>query len=93
VKAPTLHLNGSAADNLIDDLANTTAALREALRKMEFAAPNARDYYPQGDGAFRAAMVEHVARVERVRAVLTEYESIFESVADQRDARDARRGR
>jgi len=79
---PTIHTNGSSRDALLDQVCEAGNALREALRKIVNAAPNARDYYPQGDEAFRKAVAEHDARVTRVRAVLDEYVQLSEAIAD-----------
>lgn len=67
--APTIHLNGTDAMSLYNDYDAAAQAVREALRKLTQAAPNARDYYPQGDRAFQAAVVEHEKRWEKLESV------------------------
>lgn len=84
---PTIHLNGTSAEALFASYADATNALREALRFLDEAAPNARDYYPQGDAAYRAAVTEHVSRVERLRDVLQELYELAEHVGDEMEAR------
>lgn len=59
---PTVHLNGTSGDDLFRQVCEAGSALRRALAAMSEAAPNARDYYPQGDLAFRAAVREHDER-------------------------------
>lgn len=52
---PTIHLNGTGALTLQTDalaIARAAEALEKAMQDAEF---NARDYYPQGPGAFEAA--------------------------------------
>lgn len=72
MKTPTVHLNGSSRDALIDGYVEASYALAVAITKLEDAAPNAHDYYPQGDGAFAAARDEHRARVQKLHDVLVE---------------------
>ncbi len=83
---PTIHLNGTGADALVDQLADATTALLDAERVLHAAAPNARDYYPQGPDAFRLATQEHVSRLERLRSVRLELVTICEAIADGRPA-------
>ena len=79
---PTIHLNGTAKQDLLEEryeAIRACAALREALAK---AAPNARDYYPQGPHAHRLASVVWGARlgeVGKLEKLLTdEVEEIIE---------------
>lgn len=84
---PSIHLNGTSGDELLAQATDAGAALRRAIDAMQAAAPNARDYYPQGDAAFEVARKEHLSRLERVSSVLVEYEQLAEAIADARDAR------
>lgn len=84
--APLLHLNGSSAKTLLDGYRAAHTALYDALVAMRESAPNARDYYPQGDDAFNQARREHDARVATVNNVLAQYEMIIENVDEQADA-------
>lgn len=81
---PTIHTNGTSRDDLVDQQTTAGSALRRALECMQAAAPNGRDFYPQGDGALKLAQAEHGARIERVRSVLREVEQIAEAIADGR---------
>lgn len=93
LSAPSIHLNGSSADALIEQLTGAGRALRDALRALDDAAPNARDYYLQGDGdEFGKAMREHLSRVERVRSVMEEITSIDEHVMEACEERARFRG-
>jgi len=74
-------LNGTSQEHLLDQVTAAATALRAALEKMQDAAPNARDYYPQGDGAYQQAEAEHRSRVRRVQEVLAEYERLAETLA------------
>ncbi len=78
---PTIHLNGTAAQSLLDgycDAANATLAALEAVART---APNARDY-PQGPEVYCVARAEHDSRLARLRAVLAELNELAEAVCE-----------
>jgi hypothetical protein len=52
---PTIHINGTSRDALIDAAIDARAAVREAKEALRGVAPNGRDYYPQGADAIRQA--------------------------------------
>lgn len=79
---PTLHLNGSSRTALRDALLSANNRLRGAIEALHGCAPNARDYYPQGDSAFPGAAVEHRARLERLTAVRAELVELIEHVTE-----------
>lgn len=85
--APLIHLNGSSAVNLLVGYGDASAALRKALDTLYACAPNARDYYPQGDTAYRQAAAEHEKRIRAVDSVLGEIEMIVENINEQVEAR------
>lgn len=82
LSVPTIHLNGTSADVLADQLMAAVTAIRDALRKLDDAAPHARDYYLRGNGAFTKEMQEHLSRVERIQSVNRELSKILEVVSD-----------
>ena len=84
---PTVHLNGTSAENLTRQLIEARRALRNALQAVDETAPNGRDYYPQGEGAIGVATREHLSRLERIQAVLGELNEMLEGVQEQADAR------
>lgn len=79
---PTIHLNGTGRQALIDELAEAGSALRLAMAAHDAACPNGRDYYPQGPDAFTAAVREHDSRGARLRSVYTEIEALILAVDD-----------
>lgn len=79
---PTIHLNGTSRDALYEQMVEVGSALVKALDALREAAPNARDYYPQGPDAFEQARREHESRVERVNAVQAEVEDLLNHIAE-----------
>lgn len=80
---PTIHLNGTSANALLDQYTTAGDAVRLALEALGNAAPNGRDYYPQGPAAFEQARKEHDARTAKLREVLVDLGELAEHVADQ----------
>ena len=92
MRLPTINMNGSGGLELIEQYGHARTALIAALRALEAASPNGRDY-PQGFDAVREATDEARERHARVRASLVEIEMIFRSLHEQMAARAARRAR
>lgn len=84
---PTVHLNGTGVDALFNEAVEAGEALRTAAEAVARAAPNARDYYPQGPGAFDEAQREHEARLAALARLAADYEAIAEHLAAERDRR------
>jgi ABC-type transporter Mla subunit MlaD len=85
IAAPLVHMNGTSGKDLLQQVTDAGRALGKAQRALDEAAPNARDYYPRGDAAFREAVAQHQDRAERLRSVHKELEQIAEAIADQMD--------
>lgn len=72
---PTIHLNGTSKQMLLDGYLAALRALKdaqEALSKIEF---NARDYYVQGPDAWPAArdeMADQFGKLNEVEGYLTD---------------------
>lgn len=82
MQAPLIHLNGSGAKSLLDGYCAAWEAVHEAIRALTEAGPNKRDYYPLGDAAWRAALAEHLSRLERLQTVYDELAALAAIVAD-----------
>ena len=80
---PTIHLNGTSKKVLLEQVSTAHNCLRDAMERLVLAAPNGRDYYPQGDGAIIQAMREHEGRMSRLAEVLDELEEMCLGVEDQ----------
>ena len=75
---PTVHLNGTSRDALLEQLLEAAHAIHEAGRKLAAAYPNARDYYVQPGAAIAVAMRQHETRMNKLREVAGELETIAE---------------
>jgi len=73
---PAIHLNGTPAADLIRQTTDAMVALDLAIEAMVRAAPNGRDYYPQGADAVQQAQDEHRARIAAVAGVRDYYEDV-----------------
>ena len=56
--------------------------LGAALVTMADAAPNQRDYYPQGDDAWREVLLGHERRLKAVMAVRDELLAMFDAIQE-----------
>lgn len=79
---PTVHLNGTSSTALLDENLEALEAVNAAVRALERASPNARDYYPQGPNAFRAVQAEHQERIDKLQAVAVDLSRIVDALAN-----------
>lgn len=77
---PMVHMNGTSRGELQRQLHDAHAAITKALNALKGAAPNARDYYPKGDDAYKTARDQHIDRLTRLETVQTELLWIFEQI-------------
>ena len=80
MERPTVHLNGTSREALSLAYEGAAEALRLALVALGEVAPNARDYYPAGPGAYGRALREHASRVDRLKSVRDELVSLWEGL-------------
>ena len=88
---PTIHLNGTSAEALQEGYCTVADALYLALKELIDNGPNARDYYPQGDEAYREAAKEHEARIRKVQEIRAEILQLQVAILDQEAIRLAYR--
>ncbi len=81
MQIPTIHLNGTSRERLLEALSDANNALLAAEEAVARTAPNARDYHPQGPEAFRAAAQEHFARMQKIEEVRRELAIIAEAIS------------
>ena len=78
---PTVHLNGTAGADLQDRVTDAMLALHTAIKALQAAGPNGRDYYVQRDvTAFAQAQQQHEDRLARLESVQVELVEISESI-------------
>lgn len=77
---PTVHLNGTHPDELLNGFVEAYRALGEAGDALAKAGPNGRDYYPQGHEAVTAAMEEHRVRLFTLQHIREEMLTLAEHV-------------
>ena len=73
---PTIHMNGTAGMDLYALYVAAHEKLTQAIVAMTDAGPHARDYYPQGDDAFRVAAREHTERLKSLVILRNEMETL-----------------
>jgi len=78
---PTVHINGSSRDSLLEDYMAAMDSIRLAMKAVQAAAPHPRDYYVQSNMSAHLARDEHVTRLARLRETLDELNTIAEHVA------------
>jgi len=87
ITLPTVHLNGSSKQSLLDCYFDAAEALRKALVAVQATAPHGRDYYVQrthdGEHVTHRAIAEHVDRLKRLESVLRELNALALHVCDQ----------
>ncbi len=77
---PTVHSNGDTYETLRDQYLSAYRALRAAADALRGIAPNARNYYVQGDGVFQAAVQQHQARVTALRSLIQDILAEFQAI-------------
>jgi hypothetical protein len=78
---PTVHLNGTSRDTLLEGYIAALDALRLATEALQASAPNARDYYVQAGDTFCMAQNQHFVRLARLRETLDEMNTLAEHVS------------
>lgn len=69
---PTIHLNGTSREALLEAVCTAGQAVDEAMTALCKAAPHGRDYYPQGAGALAEAEATHREWLAKLREVYDE---------------------
>ncbi len=70
--APTIHLNGTSKEELLDKLTGALTTLNSALNAVALTAPHGRDYYLQGENAHAQARGQHNDRLRRLEEIRNE---------------------
>ena len=80
---PTIHMNGTSQEQLMDALSEAVFSVMSAMIALRDTEPNGRDYYPQGATAITHALAEYHARLDRLRSVRAELIGIQEAIAER----------
>ena len=83
ITPPTVHTNGTNSETLVEGYKDAREALMDAHHAVRHTAPNGRDFYVQGDGAFTKAQAEHYARLKIIENMREEFLALAEAVMDQ----------
>ena len=80
---PTIHLNGTSRESLLEGYNDAFHALHKAREALQDSAPNVRDYYVNPDaGAFARALTEHDARLEKLTAIMGEMTALADAISE-----------
>jgi hypothetical protein len=79
---PTVHLNGTSPESLIDGYTAALESVEAAIRAVIDTAPNGRDYYPKGPHAIHEATKEHADRVAKLNQVRGDLLALREWILD-----------
>lgn len=79
---PTIHLNGTSRESLMDGFEAAYYALGKAYDVLKQTAPNGRDYYPQGPHALQQAADEHMARLRKIDEVRDEISELMCAISE-----------
>lgn len=79
---PTIHLNGTSQNNLLDAVVEARAAVQAAVEALTAASPNGRDYYPQGAGAFEVADGWFRKRIAALSVLADDLQELAMAIAD-----------
>jgi hypothetical protein len=78
---PTIHMNGTSSNELLESYCDAISAMHAALEALARVAPNGRDYYPQGPDACALADSEHGDRKHALIKVMNELQVLAEHVS------------
>jgi hypothetical protein len=77
---PSVNLNGTSRNELIEQNMQVLRSLRTAAASIRLAAPNGRDY-PDPE-AYKAVRAAFDANIASIRCMIAEYERTLEHLAD-----------
>lgn len=82
---PTIHLNGTSGDALQREYHEAYKAINFAIQALGDATCNGRDYYPQGDDAYRQARNERDEAFTKLKEVQSYVEEMLVGILEQTD--------
>jgi hypothetical protein len=78
---PTIHLNGTGKQNLLNELETAVGALTVAGAALRQVTVHGRDYYPQGDHAYAQARHEMDQRLNALQSVVNDLMEMHVSIS------------
>ena len=73
---PTININGTSQNVLVSKYGFARIALQNALDSMYEASPHGRDYQTMARGVYSDAANEHAERVQSLRRIIREIETL-----------------
>jgi hypothetical protein len=73
---PTININGTAQHVLVQKYTQARIAVQNALDSMYEASPHGRDYQTMARGAYSDAANEHAERIQSLRRIIREIETL-----------------
>ena len=86
---PTVHMNGTSVDDLLNDNREAREKIEEALDRISRMEFNGRDYYPV-QGSFEKARAEREVHVANLRAASEYFMEIAIHCSDIQSERETR---
>jgi hypothetical protein len=78
---PTVHLNGTSKERLLEDLRKAHDAIEQA--RYAIPVPHGRDYYPQGEDALGKALDQCLKQIKSLEAMADQFAYIIAKVDGQ----------
>lgn len=77
---PSIHLNGTSCDELIEQYLDAINAGNEFAQVLNAASPNGRDYYVQGNEALKIAQNQWACRQSKLQEIINELKEIVQAI-------------
>jgi predicted ATPase len=80
---PTVHMNGTGKQTLIEEYVNAMNAVQTAIDALAQITVHSRDYYPQGNDAINEAKYQWNKQYDELMTVRNELEAIAIAIDEQ----------
>jgi len=80
---PTVHLNGTSGQDLLEQQQAILDALRAVREAMMAATPNGRDYYPQGEDAIGEALEAFRKQYHIIGDLILDFDAVMMGIDEQ----------
>jgi hypothetical protein len=79
---PTIHLNGTGKETLLEELATALDGIATALHTVSQMTVHGRDYYPQGPQAYQVARIEQERRLRMLMEIQNELSEMYTKIEE-----------